>query len=158
MITDQDILRVIDDAFGDVARPAHFTVADGDPECMDHDKLLHSRTTATLTMDDVGNIGYDPLVECFPNGIAYFFPALARFALADPGPHGWYPFQLALHLTRDGADNRFLNFCTASQKSAVFALLTHIQTTRADTIELECSASEIGNCLALWRDALNTTT
>ncbi|MFB9242503.1 hypothetical protein IV454_15665 [Massilia antarctica] len=152
MTSDDGILRVVDDAFGDVARPEHFTVADGDPECMDHDRLLHSRTTKTLTIEDVGHIGYDPLVECFPQGLAYFFPALARFALADSRPHDWYAFQLALHLTRDGTANRFLNFCTDSQKAAVFAVFAHIQTTWAEKIESECCAEEIENCVALWRD------
>ena len=152
MTSDKDILKVVDDAFGDLLRPVHFTVADGDPECMDHDRLLHSRTPETLTIDDVGNIGYDPLVECFPQGIAYYFPALARFALADSRLHDWYPFQLTLHLTRDGAANRFLNYCTDSQKAAVCALFAHIQRTRTEKIELECCAEEIQQCTALWRD------
>lgn len=151
MSFDSEILKVVHEAFGHVVRPEHFTVADGDPECMDHDQLLRSRTPETLTIEDVGSIGYDPLVECFPHGIAYFFPTLARFALNDSRPHDWYPFQLALHLTRDGSANGFLKYCSSTQRKAVLALFSYIQASRAERIVSECCADEIMDCVDLWR-------
>ena len=41
--TDDAILAAIDKAFGSVTRPERFTMADGDPETMDHEALLSTR-------------------------------------------------------------------------------------------------------------------
>jgi hypothetical protein len=55
MKTDADILAEIDAAFAAVEQPEHFT----DP-------------------------GWDPIAFASPQGMAYYFPALARIALSQP--------------------------------------------------------------------------
>jgi len=149
MNTGHTILNEIDKAFGSVPRPQRFTVEDGDPECMHHDKLLHSRTPDTLTIDDVGN-GCSPLSECLPDGMAYFFPTLARLALNDRRESHWFPFQLAWHLTYDGIENDFLNYCSDSQRSAVHALFCHINESRSERTVDECWYEEITECIRIW--------
>jgi len=149
MNTDHAILKEIDRAFGTVPRPRRFTLEDGDPECLDHDQLLHSRTPETLTIEDVGNICYDPLSECLPDGMAYFFPALARLALNDRRDSDWYPFHLSLHLISGGIENDFLKYCSDSQRSAVHALFCHINESCADRIAEYC-IEEIAECIRIW--------
>ena len=90
MKSDEAILAEIDEAFGSVPRPELFTVADGDPETMDHEALLSSRDRETLTLEDVNRPG-NPMTECLLPGFAYYFPALARLALVQPvDPWYWY--------------------------------------------------------------------
>jgi hypothetical protein len=154
MKADAEILAKIDAAFSGVPRPRRFALADEDQECMDHERLLQSRTRETLRIDDVNTPGYDPLTECFPEGIAYFFPALARFALVHPEDlSSWYAEQLLSHLRYGARDNRFYHFCNPSQRSAVAALVDHIRESRVALIEENLSAGEFAQCLAWWRDA-----
>jgi hypothetical protein len=149
MRTDDVILKAVDDAFGIVQRPRKFTVEDGDPECMDHDRLLHSRTPETLSFEDVG-LGYSPLIECLPEGIAYFFPALARFALKDGPEFETFPFTLSLRLIGDGAANDFLAYCSNSQRHAVHSLFSYIKENRAEQIGDIWCGEEISECVTLW--------
>ena len=121
-----------------------------DFECMDHDQLLHSRTPDTLTIDDVGNSCYDPLSECLPEGMAYFFPALARLALNDRRESRWFPFQLSLHVISDGIENDFLKYCSASQRSAVVAWFCPINESRAEREVEDYWYEEISECIRIW--------
>lgn len=152
---DSSVLAEIDAAFESTNRPQQFTVQDGDPECMDHDALLSSRTPETLSLKDVGNVCWDPLCECLPTGIAYFFPALARFALAEPtDSFAWYGGQLIFHLSYEGIDNRFLRYCSHSQRAAVASLLAHIIDSRQVEIDNNgSSVREFEACLSLWLGA-----
>lgn len=153
MMTKQSVLEEIDAVFGPVIRPKKFTVEDGDPECMDHDALLKSRTRETLSIDDVGNAGYDPLCECLPEGIAYFFPTLARFALSNPvNSFSWYGGQLIFHLSSNNKENKFLCYCSKLQRAAVASLLEYIIDNCEDLIHDDGSEKEeFESCYLMWK-------
>jgi hypothetical protein len=151
MNKDDRVLNRIDAAFGIVDRPEHFTDYGHCCECAEHDELLRARDRETLTISDVGNPGWDPLCFTSPQGIAYYFPALARLALAPPDyGYGWYADQLLFHLCYGFAENAFFRFCTPSQRAAVTGLLAHIIESRADLVELYGSTDEILRCHELW--------
>jgi len=100
------LLSRIDAAFGAVPRPAHFTNHRHCEECADHDGLLRARDRQTLSLADVGNPGWDPLCFITPEGLAYYFPTLARLALAEPDAlYGWYADQFLFHLYWGYRDN-----------------------------------------------------
>ncbi len=98
---DQDILDRIDQAFAGVRKPDHFTDYDHCDECREHDDTLRNRTRETLRRQDLGNAGWDPITFSCAEGIGYFFPALARFALLPDvwRAHSWYGEQLLSHLS-----------------------------------------------------------
>ncbi|MDH4607102.1 hypothetical protein [Pseudomonas sp. BN102] len=149
MPTDAQILAAIDAAFGDCPRPEHFTNYRHCCECAEHDELLCSRDRSTLQHADVGNAGWDPICFCSPEGIAYYLPALVRFALDEPGEHlDWYGWQLVFHLYQGAAYNVFLNHCDASQRQAVAALLAHLVETRAELLEME--ADDVLRAHEIW--------
>lgn len=149
MKTDADILAGIDAAFGACARPAHFTNHMHCEECAEHDALLCSRDRATLAIADVGNPGWDPMCFCSPEGKAYYLPALARLALAEPdAQYGWYGGQLVFHLWSGGEYNPFYAYCNAEQRRAIVALLAHFVESRAALAEYD--ADEIFQAVELW--------
>lgn len=151
MKNDAAILAVIDAEFGAVPRPEHFTDFAHCCECAEHDETLRSRDRASLRIEDVGNPGWDPLCFCSAEGIAYFFPALARLALAGPaGESGWYGEQLLFHLYYDYRDNRFYQYCLPSQRTAVAGFLAHLIDTRATLIDDHAGADEFLRCHELW--------
>jgi len=151
MKTDAEILVQLDAAFGIVARPEHFTDYRHCCECAEHDELLRSRDRETLRISDVGNPGWDPLCFAFPQGIAYYFPALARLALSSPiYACEWYADQLLFHLYSGCRDNGFFQYCNRAQRAAVAGLLEHLIESRADLVETHASTDELLRCWELW--------
>ncbi|MDQ8021849.1 MAG: hypothetical protein REI94_08425, partial [Moraxellaceae bacterium] len=110
---DEEVLRSVDAAFADVARPEHFTNFTHCDECREHDNTLRARTRDTLQRQDLGTAGWDPISFCSAEGIGYFFPTLARFALLPAvwRDRDWYADQLLSHLAWEGAENGFLSWC-----------------------------------------------
>jgi hypothetical protein len=109
---DDKVLAAVDEAFGAANRPEHFTNFAHCCECAEHDDLLREKTRETITIKDVGNPGWDPLCFTSPDGIAYYFPALTRLALAEPTyDYGWYGNQLLFHLYSGFRENNFYKFC-----------------------------------------------
>ena len=154
MNDDEAVLSAIDAAFGAVERPTHFHRDLSDPEAAEHDALLRSRDRESLSFADVGNAGWDPICDALPNGIAYFFPKLARLALAVPAnPWDWYAQQLLFHLSYKSDQNAFLLYCNPKQRAAVAGLLAHIIETRAALLQEGQFAKEFTSCLALWQGA-----
>ncbi|WP_052659214.1 hypothetical protein [Pseudomonas sp. LFM046] len=154
MPTDAQILATLDAAFGDCPRPEHFTDYRHCCECAEHDETLRSRDRETLRHADVGNAGWDPLCFCSAEGIAYYLPALARFALEEPTPElDWYGWQLVFHLYYGAADNRLLLHCDAAQRQAVAALLAHLVDTRAELLELD--VDDVLRAYEIWSGITN---
>ncbi|MCC6657700.1 MAG: hypothetical protein IT512_05925 [Rhodocyclaceae bacterium] len=152
MSTDASILASIDTEFGNLLRPEHFTNHAHCCECAEHDELLRSRDRDTLRVEDVCNPGWDPLCFCSPEGLAYFFPSLARFALAEAESRsGWYGDQLLFHLYSGFEENRFFRYCAPSQRQAVAALLAHLIEARAEVIEAYGATDEFLRCHDLWK-------
>jgi hypothetical protein len=135
MTSDGAILETVRKAFSNCPKPEHFTDHRHCCECREHDDVLRSRDLETLTLSDVGNAGWDPLCFVSPEGFAYFLPALARLALAEPDAHlGWYVPQLLFHLGYGGNSNRFVQCFTPEQKQAIVGLLWHIYESRSNQV------------------------
>ena len=99
----------------------------------------------------MGNPGWDPICFTSPEGFAYYFPALARLALAPPSAqHGWYADQLLFHLSSGFEDNAYWRACSPPQKAAVARLLQHIIETRPALVDDHAAADDILRCHALW--------
>lgn len=154
MSTDSSILALVDAEFEVVHRPEHFTNFSHCCECAEHDNLLQSRTRETLKLEDVSNPGWDPLCFSSPEGVAYFFPSLARFALAEPDSQsGWYGEQLLFHLSSGFKDNNFFRYCSPRQRRAVSIFLGHIIESRAALVEAYAATDQFLRCHELWSDA-----
>jgi hypothetical protein len=154
MVTTEQILALIDRAFRDCARPEHFTNHTHCDECSEHDDLLRSRDRDTLSMEDVGNAGWDPIAFCTPEAFAYYLPALARLTLAARDPSdAWYGDQLLVHLERDGKRNDRWQRCTPEQRRAVAALLEHVFETQGDLISAGVfTEHQFFRTLEVWKD------
>ena len=68
--------------FSEFERPKQFhDVHPHDPESGDHDSLLQKRDRKSLSLEDVANIGYNPITAINAEGMAYFIPRLIEAAL-----------------------------------------------------------------------------
>jgi hypothetical protein len=153
MSDDDSVLSEIGAVFAAATRPARFTPLVADPEFEDHEALLQSRDRQSLSRDDV-RIGWDPMNSCSAEGIAYYFPCLAAFALQSPrDPWQWYGPQLLFHLGYEGENNRFLRLCSATQRVAVYNLLQHVAASRQSLIAENSVANDIAECIRIWQAA-----
>ncbi|MBM0104190.1 hypothetical protein JM946_05510 [Steroidobacter sp. S1-65] len=151
---DQQVLHQIDQVFGEVPKPDHFTNHTHCSECEEHDSTLRMRTRETLRREDLGSSGWDPLNFSSAAGIGYLFPALARFALlpdACSRRHDWYGSQLLFHLSFEAGSNRFLAWCSPRQANAVYDLLCHLAATRLHNIEDYGQEALLRTALDAWR-------
>ncbi len=150
-MTDAETLTQVREAFASAERPVRFTDRDHCCECAEHDDLLRSRDLDSLTVEDVGNPGWDPLCFATDEAFLYYFPALARLALDDPDEdHGWYLEQLLFHLTYEGTSNRRLLAATPRQRDAVVLLLRHVQATRRTLVIEYLCEKELLQAIAAW--------
>ncbi len=138
-------------AFSDASRPEHFTNFRHCEECQEHDDLLRSRDLETLTIEDVGNVGWNPISFITPEGFSYYFPALARLSLAEPiyGLDCCLP-HLLFHLTHNGAENDHLRFCSRQQRLAVVDFLKYVTESRHRHVAAEECGDELERAIALW--------
>lgn len=151
MSTDESVLADINAAFAATARPQRFVFLVADFEDEDHEAMLQSHHRQTLTREDVPP-GWDPMHSCTAEGIAYFFPCLASFALQSPSdPLDWYGQQLIFHLGHRAESNRFLNFCNPAQRRAVLNLLEHIATSRQSLIAEHRVGDDLSECIHAWK-------
>lgn len=130
---DREMTDLIEACFGSVEKPEHFTDYLCCEECLEHDQLLREKDKATLSIEDVGNICWQPLSSCSGEGIAYYMPALARLALSPPThAYGWYGETLGIHLSFSQGRNRLHDYCNAGQRKAVSTLLKYLSKTRPE--------------------------
>lgn len=148
---DREVLRRIELAFDGVSKPWHFTDYRHCPECKEHDDTLRARTRDTLQHKDLGHSGWDPMNFCSAEGIGYFFPALARYALLPAvWDDDWYGVQLLWHLSYAGGSNRFLRWCSPRQRDAVHALLRHLMETRLQDVANYGEEDALASALSVW--------
>ena len=150
-----EVISEVDSAFAECPKPERFGNYEHCEECAEHDRLLRDRTRGTLRIEDVGNVGWDPISFSDPPGLAYYFPALARLAISSPTyEYGWYGDLLLMHLTYQGSDNRFLRMCSGKQRQAVSRLLEHLQKSLPNRlpggVEPLMETSDFVEARALW--------
>jgi hypothetical protein len=151
MESDVAIIDLVRQRFSGCTKPGRFMIHTDCMECDDHDALLRSRDVDTLTLRDVGNVGWDPICYISPKGFAYFFPALARIALTpSTHVHDWYGPLFLLHLTNEGQFSRFFSHFSPLQRETVVLLLRHIGETRQCEIDTENCSADLQTAMNLW--------
>lgn len=151
MATHAEVLAAVDAAFGNAQKPEQFMEYAGDPESTEHNELLQTRDRETLRIEDVGNICWQPISACSPEGMAYYMPALARLALAEPSnAFGRYGDTLLIHLSTSALDKGFHQFCSQEQRLAIAMLLKHLSTAFPEYEMPLAEPEEFQKCAAAW--------
>ncbi|WP_199100409.1 hypothetical protein [Dyella sp. ASV21] len=151
MVMQSEAIAAVDEAFGFLAKPDHFTNFTHCGECAEHDGLLRNRNRETLTFQDVGNPGWEPMCFSSAEGMAFYVPSLARLAFTDP-PYGydWYGYQLLFHLYSGGLDNKLYTYCNAAQRAAIAVLIGAMIELKTAEIEAAGSEDEFLRAYQIW--------
>ena len=121
------VLTIVGAAFSACEKPLQFCNPTHCEECAEHNALLCARDRNTLAYADVSNPGWDPICFASPEGVAYYFPVLAKLALMSRSEdHEEYASQLLQRLYSGYNHNTFFQFCSHEQKVAVSTFLSHL--------------------------------
>jgi hypothetical protein len=153
---DCEALDRLTQAFKACPRPEHFTNFNHCEECAEHDETLRSRTPETLTVDDVGNPGWDPICFISPDGFAYFLPGLARLSFEDSAI-GWYGTQLFWHLISNGPNNERFVHCSQQQRRAVADFIAYLVAAKTAQIEADYAVDDAMRAFEIWNDKSGDT-
>lgn len=151
MRNDSTALQLMYQAFQGCLRPEHFTDFQHCDECAEHDDTLLRRTPDTITCQDVGNPGWDPICFISAAGFRYYLAGLARLVFEEPTDgRSWYTAQFFWHLISDGPDNARFRACTTGQRNAVATLVGYIIETRSQQLHDECIADDAMRAWEIW--------
>jgi len=143
------IVATFAEIFADVPRPAHFTNHTHCEECAEHDAVMRSRDRATLRLEDVDNLGWNPVVFLTPEGFRYYLAALVRVAF-ESEDEGFLSDLVSFHLRVD-CEWHF-ELLTTRECEVVLELIQSVRTDFASVLEEDgADDGEIEAVERYWR-------
>ena len=135
-----------------VPKPMHFTNYRHCCECAEHDATLLAQDVNSISIEQLGNPGWDPLCFATPEGFLYYMSALVRLTLDTiHKPQERYLDQMLFHLMRDGRDNDVVRACSAEQRAFTAGFLAHVMDHYGTAMnEYTFLADDILNAYEIW--------
>ena len=125
-----------------VPKPEHFSNYRHCCECAEHDETLLACDVDSISLQQLGNPGWDPLCFASPEGFLYYLPVLIRITLDTMAkPHERYLDQLLFHLIRDGKDHDLVRACSPEQRAFIAGFLEYLMETYSAELD-ECTYSD----------------
>lgn len=105
-----DAVSVLDSVFSNCPRPPVFnSYTKLDDEFVQHDKLLKSRTPDSLSREDLGTVGWNPVGCMNVEGWRYWLPTLGRIAhTTERADRGFFFGDLLAYLKNPDENREFL--------------------------------------------------
>ena len=108
-------------------KPAHFTTSRHCCAWAEHDATLLACDVDSISLQQLGNPGWDPLCFASTEGFLYYLPALIRITLETMDkPQERYLDQLLFHFMRDGKDHDLVRACSLEQRAFVAEFLEYL--------------------------------
>jgi len=132
-------------------KPEHFTNYRHCCECAEHDETLLACDVDSISLQQLGNPGWDPLCFASPEGFLYYLPALIRITLDTMAkPHERYLDQLLFHLIRDGKDHDLVRACSPEQRVFIAGFLEYLIDQYATEIDACTYADDMLKACEIW--------
>jgi hypothetical protein len=132
-----------------LAKPKHFTNYNHCEECAEHDQTLIQADVDTISLEELGNPGWDPICFCHDQGKKYYMPALIRLSLETIHHEGYFG-QFLFHLESNGEQNSLYRRCSASQRQFIAAFVVHMIESYPDEIELNLFTDAALRVYEIW--------
>lgn len=127
-------------------RPNFFTEENPLLESFDHNETLLKFNVDSITIEELGNQGWDPI--CFINdeGYLYYFPAFIRLCV-NSNEEDYYIGQFLFHITYEGLENERVRLFNKDQKFFFKKFLIYLYNEKTDLIQLYGDEDYIENAL-----------
>ncbi len=132
-------------------KPEHFTDYKHCEECAEHDQTLICSSIDTIGLEELGNIAWDPMCFCTPEGKKYYMPALIRLSL-DTINDEFYLEQLLFLLEGDGKGNKLYDSCSEDQRQFIVNFIEFVISNFAGQLEDNCTENEAFRTHSVWEN------
>lgn len=150
----EEIIKKAYDLFGSFKRPFLLTLLskdDNDPECMDHDEALKDTTCQTLTISQIGPVGYSPVPNFTSQAMAYFLPRLIEFAIRNVSDSDGEPYIIRfINSMLGGPDSKQFELLNNEQREIVHKTLLYAKQKYLNVIENDCWDNDLEIALKKW--------
>ena len=130
-------------------KPAHFTNFNHCEECAEHDRTLLETDVDQISLNELGNPGWDPLCFCSEVGKKYYLPALIRLSLDTVGTD-FYFGQFLFHLELDGENNALFSSCSSPQRQLVAKFIALMIENHAAKLDRNGCAQQALRVYEIW--------
>ena len=121
------------------------------PECIDHEQTLKMVDVRTLSISDIGPMGYSPISNLNPAALAYFLPRLMEFVLKNLKDCDGEPFMTRfISLIMAGPHQARFELLGQVHQGLILEVLTYIKTNHGETVEWEGWSSELDQAIQAW--------
>ena len=127
----ESILRRLRDAFPEQMRPVDFTNRAHCDECEEHHQTLAGKSQITLTREDLGQPGWDPITFATEEGYLYYMPSFCRVVMDCVGENCY------LEQFLDQMNGNRIEGMNPLQSSAVHDFLCFLRLSRAESLDAE---------------------
>ncbi len=138
-----------------VDRPLHFTNYKHCCECAEHDVTLQNKDIDTISINELGKPGWDPICFCSVIGKKYYFPALVRLTI-DTMEDEFYLDQFLFHLIFEGVDNNFYKECSVEQKEFIASFIEYLITDYDEKLDYELLTEDALKAHEIWSTKLSS--
>ncbi|WP_417446317.1 DUF6714 family protein [Kangiella sp.] len=133
-------------------KPRHFTDYKHCDECEEHDQTLINSTIDTISLDELGSPGWDPLCFATAEGKKYYMPSLIRLSLETMN-NEFYFGQFLFHLEADGKGNELYMACNSEQRELIKAFVEYAILNYAEQLEDNGYQNEALKVQEIWSNA-----
>lgn len=132
-----------------VQKPEHFTNYLHCKECAEHDETLLKNDCDSISLEELGSPGWDPICFSHAKGKVYYTPAFVRLTLEsmDTEP---YMDQFLFHLEGDGKNNDYFMACSKAQRQFIAQFLEYLIDEYSDVIDECMLANNIVRTHEVW--------
>ncbi len=132
-----------------VPKPEHFTNFTHCEECAEHDKTLLNNNIDSIGLDELGNVGWDPMCFSSEEGKKYYMPALVRLTI-DTMSKEFYLGQFLFHLELNGTDNNLVQNCDTEQREFIASFIKYLIENNTKEIEDNYYSEDILRVYEIW--------
>ncbi len=135
-------------------KPQHFTNYRHCEECQEHDETLIGSSIDSISLEELGNPGWDPICFCGDEGKKYYMPAFIRLSLETMDSNDFYLEQFLFHLEGDGKENSLFLSCNKQQRDYIVKFLEYVINSFTEQIEHHYCVNEILTVHEIWSDVI----
>lgn len=132
-------------------RPKYFTDYTHCPECLENHEILNRFLPETISMNELGNIGSDPICFATTEAALYYMPAMVRLAL-ETLESDQYIHQFLFHLSCRNKENRLHLAANQEQREFIQNFLAWLFVEKLEYLEKHYLLDEALSASEIWSE------
>lgn len=132
-----------------MGKPEHFTDYKHCEECADHDETLRNTDVDSISIEELGRPGWDPICFCSNEGKRYYMPAFVRLSL-ETVRDDFYFSQFLFHLENDGLESSLSLSCSNEQRHFVASFIEYMINAYSKEIDDNLCTDEALKVYEIW--------